>query len=123
MFFQKRNVQKRRSVPVEDKSVYLEILKQMLSEVLLRQKVRLEDFGNSPWRVPYLVTGMHDQDIIQRRGGDSERLADKEDLMWYIRERDALQKQEEGRGRSRHKRMEDTFGFVKKTVLPYPRLG
>ena len=110
-------------MPVEDKIVYLEILKQMLSEVLLRQKVRLEDFGNSPWRVPYLVTGMHDQDIIQRRGGDSERLGDKEDLMWDIRERDALQKQEEGRGRSRHKRMEDTFGFVKKTVLPYPRLG
>ena len=116
-------MQKRRSVPVEDKSVYLEILKQMLSEVLLRQKVRLEDFGNSPWRVPYLVTGMYDKDIIQRSGRENERLGDKEDLMWDIRERDALQEQEEGRGRSRHKRMEDIFGFIKNTVLPFPRLG
>ena len=99
-------------MPVEDKSVYLEILKQMLSEVLLRQEVRVEDFGNSPWRVPYLVTGMHDKDIVQRRGGDSERVGDKEDLMWDIRERDALKEQEGGRGRSRHKRMEDISGFI-----------
>ena len=114
-------MQKRRSVPVEDKSVYLEILKQMLSEELQRQEVKVEDFVNNPWRVHYLVTGMHDKDIIQRRGEESERLGDKEDLVWDIRERDDLQ--EEGRGRSRHKRMEKMFGFIEKTLLPYPRLG
>ena len=70
----------------------------------------------------YIVLGECDKDILQRRGRESERLG-KKDLMWEIRERDALQEQEEGRGRSRYKRMEDIFGFVKKTVLPYPRLG
>ena len=95
----------------------------MLSEVLLRQKVRVEVFGNSPWRVPYPITGMYNKDIIQRSGRENERLGDKEDLMWDIMERDALQEQELGRGRSRHKRMEDIVGFIKNTVLPFPRLG
>ena len=87
---------KRKFVSVEDERAYLDILQQMLSEALLARLDRSVGGGGSSWRVPDLVTGM------------VERGTDRKD---------------EERAMSRNKRKEKLYSFIKKTVVPYPRLG
>ena len=98
---------------VEDERAYLDILKQMLSEILQARQDRSLG-GDSPWGVPNLVTGMHGRGVNKESHG--ERMENKE-------ERYHGEEENEGRGRSRYKRREKLYSFIKKTVVPYPRLG
>ena len=105
---------KRKFVSVEDEHAYLDILKQMLSEVSLARHDRGMGAGNSHWGVLNLVTGMMERGRKKDDGG--ERMENKMDSY-------GGQGENEGRGRSRNKRREKLYSFIKKTVVPYPRLG
>ena len=97
---------------VEDERAYL--VQQMLSQVLIALHDRSVGDGDSPWRVPNLVTGMMERGREKDDGG--ERMENKMDSY-------GGQGENEGRGRSRNKRREKLYSFIKKTVVPYPRLG
>ena len=107
---------KRKFVSVEDERAYLGILKQMLSEVLLARHDKNVGAGNSHWRVPNLVTGM----MERGRGVNEENPGDRMENKGESYHR---QGENKGRGRSRYKRRVKLYSFIKKTVVPYPRLG
>ena len=89
----------------EDERAYL--------QVLLARQDRRGELGVSPWRVPDLVTGMHERGMKKEVQG--ERMENKEIC--------SGQGESEGKGRSRYKKRDKLYSFIKKTVVPYPRLG
>ena len=107
---------KRKFVSVEDEHAYLDILKQMLSEVSLARHDRGMGAGNSHWGVLNLVTGMMERGRGVNNEIHGERMENKRDSY-------GGEKENEGRGRSRYKGRDRLYSFIKKTVVPYPRLG
>ena len=97
---------------VEDERAYL--VQQMLSQVLIALHDRSVGDGDSPWRVPNLVTGMIERGMMDRgmtKEDGGERVENK--MGGYS-----------GQGENdRNKRREKLYSFIKKTVVPYPRLG
>ena len=106
---------KRKFLSAEDDGAYHGILKQMLSEMLVARQERSVGAGNSHWRVPNLVTGMMERGREREDGG--ERMENKRESCGGEGEN------EEGRGKSMYKRRDKLYRFIKKTVVPYPRLG
>ena len=73
--------------------------------------------GRTQWMVPSLVTGHHGLESGVSRGVMEENLAD-------MSEEGYQGWGEEEHGRSlRYKRRDNMNKFIKKTVVPYPRLG
>ena len=91
---------KRKLVSVDHRTNYLNTIKQMIAELLLSHYKDKKSSGhvNSPWTVPNMITGMYRQDDQEQ--GDSRVMAGRV-----------------GEGRRKRK------NFIKKTVVPYPRLG
>ena len=95
---------KRKPVTVEEQVAYLELFNQMLSEMLQARYDRAEGGEASTLTRPGLgagrMVGLGDRREMNNRGV------------------------EEARGVSqRYKRRDNLLSFIKKTVVPYPRLG
>ena len=73
--------------------------------------------GRTQWMVPRLVTGHHGLERGGWRGDMEEKLAD-------MSEEGHQGWGEEEQGQNlRYKRRDNMNKFIKKTVVPYPRLG
>ena len=95
---------KRKPVPVEEQVAYLELFNQMLSEMLQDRYDRAEGGEASTWTVPGLGTGRV-VDLAEMREMNNRGV-------------------EQAMGVSqRYKRRDNLLSFIKKTVVPYPRLG
>ena len=80
----------------------MDTIKQMIAELLLSHYKDKKSSGhvNSPWTVPNMMTGTYSQEQ-----GDSQDMAGGQV------------------GGGRRKRQDKILNFIKKTVVPYPRLG
>ena len=93
--------------PVSEQVAYLEWFNQMLSEML---QARYDDRAGGGEARPWTVPGPGKGKGRVVRMGDMEEMTDGG--------------VEEARGGSRrYKRRESLLSFIKKTVVPYPRLG
>ena len=75
------------------------------------------ELGRTQWMAPSLVTGHHGLEGGGWRGDMDKKLADMSEEGYQ-----GWGKEEQGRN-LRYKRRDNMNKFIKKTVVPYPRLG